>query len=343
MQFVDCFRHVAREITFNAFQAPSTRPTAQYARCRRCRRRVEKLNVIRKRCLFPLILIATAMVANGQQGPLPGPSRIDLFAGYSYWQANGSAGGSAFSNGPQGLLVSGAYYLDRNFGLELVGDYHFTGGNDSMRSASIGPVWRGKSYHGFTPFVHGLAGATNMLGPGAFYSGRYEPQAATWGRQITFGGGVDYSTAYFHHHLKLRLFQADYVLEHVDFGAGGLADFNSGRFSTGLLWRWGTVPPAPPVTLACTAAPQTVFRGDPLSVIGVATNLDQHRAVTFRWSGPGVPMNALKPVVEVETSALEPGTYTITGHMSEGNRSGQSADCTARFTVRRLPQPESTH
>jgi hypothetical protein len=102
------------------------------------------------------------------------------------------------------------------------------------------------------------------------------PQAATWGRQITLGGGLDYSLPYFHRHLSLRLFQADYVLEHVDFGPGGLADFNSGRFfSTGLLWRWGSVPPIPPVAFACTATPQVVFRGDPLSVIDVATNLDR--------------------------------------------------------------------
>ncbi len=212
-----------------------------------------------------------------------------------------------------------------------------------MRSVSVGPILRGQTYHGFTPFVHGLAGATNMLGPGAFHMNRTEPQSATWGREITLGGGVDYSLPYFHHHLKLRLFQADYVLEHVDFGAGGLADFNSGRFSTGLVWRWGSVPPTPPVTFACTATPQIIFPGDPVSVIGVATNLDRHRTATFRWSGRGVSMNASKPIVEVETAALEPGTYRITGHVSEGRHAGQSANCSAQFTVKSLPQGGSAH
>jgi hypothetical protein len=294
--------------------------------------------VISKSSLFFLITLAITIVADGQQSSLPSPSRIDLFAGYSYWQANGSAGGVAFSNANHGVLISGAYYLNSNFGFELIGDYHFTGGNDSMRSVSLGPILRGNPYHGFTPFIHGLAGATNMLGPGAFYSGHSGPQPATWGREITLGAGVDYSLPYFHHHLNLRLFQADYVLEHVDFGPGGLADFNSGRFSTGLIWRWGAVPPAPPVTFACTATPQTIFRGDPLSVIGVATNLDRHKIATFRWSGRGVGMNESKPIVEVETSALEPGTYTITGHVSEGKQAGRSADCSAHFTVKSLPQ-----
>ena len=290
----------------------------------------------RKRGLLFLIIAAIAMRSEGQQTALPAPSRIDLFAGYSYWQANGSAGGVAFSNANHGVLVSGAYYLNRNLGFELVGDYHFTGGNDSMRSVSVGPILRGHAYHGFTPFVHGLAGATNMFGPGAFHFELVEPQSSTWGRQITLGGGVDYALPYFHHHLGLRLFQADYVLEHVDFGAGGLADFNSGRFSTGLLWRFGSVPPLPPVTFACTAAPQIIFRGDPLSVIGVATNLDRHKTAIFHWTGHGVTMGASKPIVDIETAALEPGTYTITGHVSEGRQSGQSADCSAQFTVKAL-------
>jgi hypothetical protein len=289
------------------------------------------------------IALAITMVAAGQQSSLPASSRIDIFAGYSYWQANGSAGGVAFSNANHGVLVSGAYYLNSNFGFELIGDYHFTGGNDSMRSVSLGPILRGNPYHGFTPFIHGLAGATNMLGPGAFYSGRSEPQLATWGREITLGAGVDYSLPFFHHHLKLRLFQADYVLEHVDFGPGGLADLNSGRFSTGLVWRRGSVPPPPPATFACIATPQTIFRGDPLSVIGVATNLNRHKTATFRWSGRGVTINESKPIVEVETSALEPGTYTITGHVSEGSHAGQSANCSALFTVKSLPQRASVN
>lgn len=282
-----------------------------------------------------LISAAIASIAQAQQASQPqsAPSRIDLFTGYSYWQANGSAGGVAFSNANHGVLVSGAYYLDRTVGVELVGDYHFTGGNDSMRSLSIGPILRAQPYHGFTPFVHALAGATNMLGPGAFYNNHGAPQSATWGRQLTLGAGLDYALPYFHHHLALRLFQADYVIEHVDFGAGGLADFNSGRFSTGLLWRSGSAPPPPPVTLACTATPQSIFASDPLSVIGVATNLDPHKKATFRWIGHGVSMNASGPIAEIDTAGLNPGAYKITGHVSEGNHPGQSADCTAEYTV----------
>jgi hypothetical protein len=282
--------------------------------------------------LFILMLIpsiAGAQTANGDAAP----ARIDLFAGYSYWQANGTAGGVAFSNSNQGILASGAYYLDRTFGIELVGDYHFTGGNDSMRSLSIGPIFRGRPRYGFTPFVHALAGATNLLGPGAFYSNRDEPQSATWGREITLGAGLDYATPYFHRHLGLRLFQADYVIEHVDFGAGGIADFNSARFSTGLIWHLGSVPPPPPISLVCTATPQVVYPGDPLSIIGVTTNLDPKKKATFRWAGQGLNRYDATPILNVDSSGLTPGMFTIAGHVSEGKHADRSADCTAQFKV----------
>ncbi len=273
--------------------------------------------------------IGGAQTTNGDAAS----ARIDLFAGYSYWQANGTAGGVAFSNSKQGILASGAYYLDRTFGIELVGDYHFTGGNDSMRSLSIGPIFRGRPRHGLTPFVHALGGATNMLGPGAFYSNRDEPQSATWGREITLGAGLDYATPYFHRHLGLRLFQADYVIEHVDFGAGGIADFNSGRFSTGLIWHLGSVPPPPSISFVCTATPQVVYPGDPLSIIGVTTNLDPKKRATFRWAGQGFNSYDATSILNINSSGLKPGTFTIVGHVSEGKHADRSADCTAQFKV----------
>ena len=276
--------------------------------------------------------ITRAQTTNGDAAP----ARIDLFAGYSYWQANGTAGGAAFSNSNRGILGSGAYYLDRTFGIELVGDYHFTGGNDSMRSLSIGPILRGRPRHGFTPFVHALAGATNMLGPGAFYSNRDEPQSATWGREITLGAGLDYATPYFHHHLGLRLFQADYLIEHVDFpGAGGIADFNSARFSTGLIWHLESSSSATAADFfgLHRNAASCIPRRSAMSIIGVTTNLDPKKRATFRWAGQGFNSYDATPILNVDSSGLKPGTFTIVGHVSEGKHADRSADCAAQFKV----------
>jgi hypothetical protein len=37
--------------------------------------------------------------------------------------------------------------------------------------------------------------------------------------------------------------------------------------------------------------------------------------------------------VNVDTSGLEPGTFKVSGQVSEGTRAGQSAHCMAQFTV----------
>jgi hypothetical protein len=44
-------------------------------------------------------------------------------------------------------------------------------------------------------------------------------------------------------------------------------------------------------------------------------------------------MNESEPIAEIDTAGLNPGVYKVGGHVSEGNRAGQSADCTAAYTV----------
>jgi hypothetical protein len=293
---------------------------------------------------FVMLLSASAGVA--QQAPTGEitPSRIDLFAGYSYWVPNGSVANAPFPNDNKGAVLSGAYFLNRTLGFELSGDYHPENSNDSMLAFGIGPIvrrplWQGK----ITLFAHGLIGAADISGPFAPVIGPqyyYHQLGADWGPRVTLGGGLDVRLPYFHHRLGVRLFQADYVYEHVNFGpTSGIAGFNSGLFSTGLLWHLGSIEPPPPVTLACTATPRSVFAGDPVSVIGVATNLDHEKKADFRWIGPGVGTLAARPIVDIDSSDLKPGAYTVNGHVSEGSKPGQSANCNARFTVMAFDPP----
>ena len=93
------------------------------------------------------------------------PSQVDIFAGYSYWMPNTTLERSHFSNDNKGLIVSGTYYLNPTFGLELVGDWHLENADDSMRSLSIGPIFRRRLGLGLTPFVHTLIGAADISGP----------------------------------------------------------------------------------------------------------------------------------------------------------------------------------
>jgi len=62
-------------------------------------------------------------------------------------------------------------------------------------------------------------------------------------------------------------------------------------------------------------------------------DLDPRKKATFHWIGRGVSMNESEPIAEIDTAGLNPGVYKVGGHVSEGNRAGQSADCTAAYTV----------
>ena len=64
-----------------------------------------------------------------------------------------------------------------------------------------------------TPFVHGLVGGVDVGGP------EHEPYK--WGPGLTAGGGMDYATPSFNHHLAIRLFQADYQYMHMTTWAPG--------------------------------------------------------------------------------------------------------------------------
>jgi hypothetical protein len=89
----------------------------------------------------------------------------------------------------------------------------------------------------FTPFVHALVGGESA---GSYY---YQNQ---WGVVATGGGGLDYNTPLFNHHLAIRLFQADYQFNHQD----NIANFNMLRLSAGAVYRIGSFVPPVPSTLS---------------------------------------------------------------------------------------------
>jgi len=72
-----------------------------------------------------------------------------------------------------------------------------------------------------------------------------------WGPGLTVGGGMDYETPWFNHHLGIRLFQADYEYMHADWGLvpyGGRANINAARLSAGIVLHEGSIAPPPPTT-----------------------------------------------------------------------------------------------
>lgn len=302
---------------------------------------------------------APSPTAQNTAKPVAGvnPSRADIFLGYSYLSPHGHIAGQRYYDVNLGAIGSGAYYFNRYMGAEVSLASHPDGPGDGFTTLNAGPIWRFPT-DTVTPFVHALVGASRFGGPN--YD-TIEADGVTpihlvnpyrWGVALTVGGGMDYDLPFFNHRLGLRVFQVDYQYLHASFGPaialppdgstnieGGRANINAVQLSTGLLYHIGSIAPPPPVTYTCSASPSDAYPGDPITVTGNAQNLNPKKTATYSWTSTGGPVSGTSSTANIDTANLNPGTYTVTGHVTEGAKAGQSADCNATFTVKPFEPP----
>jgi hypothetical protein len=286
-------------------------------------------------------------------------SRWDIFLGYSYLAPDGKIPynggydpsafpgstppppgfpGSTYGQINWGGIISASYFFNRHWGLEFSGDEHMQSedwplgdnsasynSNDDFAGGGGGVIYRIPTTH-FTPFVHALIGGERV---GAVY------QSEDWGLGVTAGLGLDWN---FGRHIAWRTFQADYQYTHLSTN-----DINALRLSTGLVWHIGSIAPPPPVTLACSASPESVYPGDPVTVTASAGSLNPKDHVVYSWSGQGV--TGTDTTAKVDTASLAPGEYTVNGTVKEGKpgkeglKPWQTATCTAGLTVKAFEPP----
>jgi len=282
----------------------------------------------------------------------PNPSRIDVFMGYSYFGAHGVVKPAyiPFSSVDEGAVLSGAYYFNKYVGGEIEGFANPNGQNDGLYSGSAGPIFRAPMQN-FTLFAHGLVGGVRIAGPNSDVPATFEHEPYTWGVGLTVGGGMDYDLPWFNHMFGLRVFEADYRYTHVDYGPsvpvptayvlGGRANLGAAELSSGILMHFGHIIPPPPVTYTCavTAPTGTIYPGDVVTVTGTAGMLVDKKPVTYSWTSDSGPVSGTSNVAAVDTKTLSAGTYTVKGHVSQGMKPGQFADCSAQFTVTAFQPP----
>ncbi|HEU5351018.1 MAG TPA: OmpA family protein [Terracidiphilus sp.] len=296
--------------------------------------------------------VPAAMMAQDSGAPAAGtasavdsPSKWDIFLGYSYLAPKGSVQ-TTLTDGTtptldyhaqnKGAIESVAYYFNNNVGVEGIADQH-SNSPDAARGFSAGLILR-LPMEDMTPFIHGLIGVEYTGLPG------YQP--GKWGPAVTAGGGVDYRTPLFNHHLSIRVFQADFQYYHVNFGPGlygGRANVKAARLSAGIVFNVGNIAPPAPVTLACSASPTSVFPGDPVAVTATAGALDPKDHVVYGFSGDGV--TGKDASATVNTADQAPGTYTVKCNVKEGKagkeglKPWQSAEATTTYTVKQYEPP----
>jgi outer membrane protein OmpA-like peptidoglycan-associated protein len=276
------------------------------------------------------------------------PSRVDVFMGYSYFGAHGDLkpAGINYSSINYGAIGSGAYYFNKYVGAEIEFAAHPDGLNDGLYTASAGPIFRAPMDN-FTLFAHGLAGGARLGGPNSETGGYHNPYQ--WGPALTVGGGMDYDLPFFNHRFSLRLFQADYQYIHADYGPytpppiygqiGGRANVGAAVLSTGIVAHFGHIIPPPPVTYSCAVSPAEGFPGDPLTVTGTALNLNPKKSPTYSWTADGGTISGTSNVANIDTKNAAPGTYAAKGHITEGAKPGETADCSAQYTVKAFEPP----
>jgi hypothetical protein len=316
-------------------------------------------SVVALACLAALPQISTAQSTAAASGSAEGsPSRWDIFAGYSYLAPSGTVNVTLATGATEnvsydavnvGAIVSGAYYFNKNIGVQIEASEHLYGsgrtgtnigtdGNDDSFETYGGGLIARFPTGNITPFVHALVDLQDVGGP------YHEPMKL--GPGFTAGGGMDYETPWLNHHLAIRIFQADYEYMHADWGPGlwaGRANINAARLSAGLVFHVGEIAPPPPVTLACTASPTSVFPGDPVTVTAAAGNLDPKLNAVYTWTGTGVTGNGA--TATVATGSLAAGSYSVQGTVKEGRpgkeglKPWETANCSASFTVKEYEPP----
>jgi ribosomal protein S11 len=309
-------------------------------------------------CAVAMPALLSAQATPAAKGASEGsPSRWDIFAGYSYLAPHGTVdtpvvGGVAVASYDAvnlGGLFSGAYYFNRFTGVQLeFGEHQWgeqqgnsnvgtKGNDDGFLTLNGGMIFRFPAGN-ITPFVHALVGTADVNGP------YFNPNH--WGPGLTVGGGMDYETPWFNHHLAIRIFQADYEYIHDDFGPGyygGRANIDAARLSAGVVFHVGSIAPPTPVTMACTASPSAVFPGEPITITAAAGNLNPKDNVLYSWTGSGVTGNGA--TATVATDALAPGSYSVQGTVKEGRKGKEglkpweTAQCSASFTVKEFEPP----
>ena len=281
-------------------------------------------------------------------------SRVDIYGGYGYFHPdNSGVDGYQFQSvyNPNATL-SISVYFNRYFGVQMEGGY-FSGSNEHRQylpsctgetcsqlvyTAEGGPVFR-LPLGRFVPFLHTLGGGERTNGPAG--------QGLMWGWGVTGGVGLDYILPFFHQHLALRPIQADYQYSQVVYGPlllpsgteGGFSSLTNMKLSAGLVIRLGSVEPAYPVMLGCSAQPVSVYPGEPIKIEANALHLNPKKTPVYNWASNGGKITSSGPEATIDTTGMTAGDYTVTGHVQQGSRARGQASCAAPFTILKFQPP----
>jgi hypothetical protein len=309
--------------------------------------------------LLPAAQMSMAAAMPYAMGPNSYTPRFELFLGYSYLRAVPFAYGNRL-DWLNGGSTSIAFNLNRYLG--LVGDFGgfnetrllITPGNPSGATGPYeavdggsaytflgGPRLSFRSHERLTPFVQALFGEMHATAVSLCPScTAILPAQSAFA--LTAGVGLDIKL---NHHFALRVIQAEYLMTKLDnLATGKSAEQNNVRLSAGLVFRFGgnrapRLPAPGPLSYSCSVNPSSVYVGDAIAVSGTALNLDPAKTAVYTWSVEAGTVSGTSATGMIDTTNIAAGTYTVKGHVSEGDKLGENADCSASYVVKSFEPP----
>ena len=281
--------------------------------------------------------------------------RVELFLGYSHFRGMPTYASGNRMVGLNGGDASVAFNLNRYLGLVAdFGGYNTTklnltgpGANPAREADASGTVFTYlagprltyRRSERVTPFIQALVGGVHAspVTLSGCTGNLCTPLPSQSAFAMAAGGGIDVKVQ---RHLALRLVQAEYMMTRfADVTTGASNTQNDLRLSSGLVFRFGGQAPTLPVSYACSASPASVYPGDPIVVTGTALNLNPKKTAIYTWSTDGGKVSGSSSTANIDSKDIAPGSYTVKGHVSEGAKPTQSADCTAAYTVMAFQPP----
>jgi hypothetical protein len=164
---------------------------------------------------------------------------------------------------------------------------------------------------------------------------------------VSGGGGLDYTAPFFHHHLAVRIIQADWQYSQVVYGPlvlpeavkGGFGEIDALKLSGGLVVKLGEVTPGKVLTVGCAVQPAVGYPGDVITVTAASVNFDPKKPAAYTWKTNGGRLKPDQAQATIDTAGLAPGEYEVSAHVVQGMKARQQASCTTPFTIKPFEPP----
>ncbi|MGA3053128.1 MAG: OmpA family protein [Candidatus Korobacteraceae bacterium] len=300
-----------------------------------------RIGVVPTRLIASSIALAFALcllgvLATAQTDIQP---KDEVFGGYSWYHPNGRVDyGYKVADIPVGFDASNVYYLPawHNLGVLFDGSGHFHGNEDT----DVGYILGGLQYKWhtdtFSPFVRGFVGAAR-ISPPTYITANVQSGRDEWQAAAGFGGGFDLNI---NHRFALRLAQVDYIYSNYKPSVSffGSPQWNSIRLGTGLVVNLGTYY-SPALAATCSAQPNEVTEGEPITVTATGANFNPKHTITYAWTTDGGKIDtANAQSAHIDTTGATPGSHTANATLTDAKmRKMNSATCSAAFTVKAKP------